>query len=195
MTTPIRFALVILLVVLLACGRSVAFAQSLYRADTYQSLISDHKARHVGDVVTVLVYETSSATTKAGTDANRGGAIGVGVTVPSRGRSYEIKTNNDFEGGGKTERTGQILAQMTATITSININGDLVLSGEQLVEINNEKQRIRVEGRVRPQDVSESNTVLSSRLADSRISYVGQGEIADRQHPTWWQRFLTMFGL
>ena len=48
---------------------------------------------------------------------------------------------------------------------------------------------------MRPQDVSETNIVLSSRLADARIRYAGQGDLSDKQRPAWWQRFLTWFGV
>jgi flagellar L-ring protein precursor FlgH len=80
-------------------------------------------------------------------------------------------------------------------IKEILPSGDLVVAGEQLLEINNESQRISVEGRVRPQDVSDTNVVLSSRIANARIRYAGQGDLSDRQRPAWWQRFLTLFGV
>jgi flagellar L-ring protein precursor FlgH len=69
------------------------------------------------------------------------------------------------------------------------------VTGEQLVEINDETQRIRLEGRVRPQDITENNSVLSSRLSDAKISYVGDGVLAERQKPGWLARLLIWLGL
>jgi flagellar L-ring protein precursor FlgH len=87
-----------------------------------------------------------------------------------------------------------MLAQMTVTVTSVGANGDLFVTGEQLLEINADKQRIKVEGRVRPLDISDTNTVLSYRLADARISYLGDGELANHQHQGFWSRLFTMAG-
>jgi len=61
--------------------------------------------------------------------------------------------------------------------------------------INEEQQRINVEGRIRPQDLSDQNVVLSNRVADARITYVGEGDLAQRQKPAWWHHFLDLFGL
>jgi flagellar L-ring protein precursor FlgH len=84
---------------------------------------------------------------------------------------------------------------LTVTVKGVAENGDLLIAGEQLLEINNERQQIKVEGRVRPHDISDVNTVLSTRIADAKISYVGDGDLADRQRPSWWHRLLTWFGL
>jgi flagellar L-ring protein FlgH len=100
-----------------------------------------------------------------------------------------------LNGRGVTQREGRVLAQITVAVQSIAPNGDLLIAGEQLLEINNERQQIRVEGRVRLQDVSDVNTVLSTRLADAHISYAGEGDIADRQRPSWWHKLLTWFGI
>jgi flagellar L-ring protein precursor FlgH len=106
-----------------------------------------------------------------------------------------VKTNNQMDGRGRTEREGRVLAQITVAIKEIASSGDLVIAGDQLLELTARSQHIHVEGRVRPQDVSDANVVLSTRIANAKISYAGQGDLADVQHPAWWQRFLTLFGL
>jgi flagellar L-ring protein precursor FlgH len=74
-------------------------------------------------------------------------------------------------------------------------HGDLLVGGTQLIEVNEEKQHIVLEGRVRPVDVSESNTVLSSRLADAKITYVGDGLLGDKQRPGVIGRILSWLGI
>ena len=69
------------------------------------------------------------------------------------------------------------------------------MAGEQLLEINGEKQTIRAEGRVRPRDVTEQNIVLSSRMAEAKLAFVGDGVLGDMQRPRWWQRLLGLFGI
>lgn len=172
-----------------------AYADSLYKPGSFQSLTSDVRIRHVGDLITVMVYESSSASSSANTTAGRNASVNVGVTAQRHNYAGSIATGNQSDGGGRTARVGQVLAQLTVTVREIAPNGDLVIAGDQWVDINNEGQRITVEGRVRPQDISETNVVMSTRIANARISYAGQGDVSDRQRPAWWQRFLSLFGV
>jgi flagellar L-ring protein precursor FlgH len=80
------------------------------------------------------------------------------------------------------------------TVREVLPNGDLSVAGEQVLTINNEQQRINIEGRVRTQDITDANVVLSSRLADARITYAGDGELADRQKPAWWRHAFDWLG-
>lgn len=180
---------------LLCCASDASATDSLYRPDTFQSLTSDLRARRVGDLITVMVYESASASSTANTSAGRD--AGVGLDVQGTGKSWAagINANNQMDGRGRTQREGKVLAQITVVIRAIGERGDLTISGEQLVDINNESQQISIEGQVRPQDVSDTNIVLSTRVANARIRYSGQGDLADKQRPAWWQRFLTLFGV
>ncbi|OEZ54743.1 MULTISPECIES: flagellar basal body L-ring protein FlgH [unclassified Duganella] len=188
-----RFTFLLMLAALGCAGG--AQATSLYQPATYQSFTSDLRPRRVGDLITVMVYESASASSTANTSAGRDAGVGMDIHTPGKGYNAGVKANNQLDGRGRTAREGRVLAQITVAIREITEQGDLVIAGEQLLEVNNEKQQIRVEGRIRPQDVSDANVVLSTRIAGAKISYVGQGDLADVQHPAWWQRFLTLFGL
>ncbi len=179
---------------LMACGQC-AIAESLYKPATYKSLTSDLRARQVGDLITVMVYESASATSTANTSVGRDANVGLEVQGTVKGYSAGINANNQTDGRGRTQREGKVLAQITVTIKHIAENGDLSIAGEQVLDINNERQQIAIEGRIRPQDVSDTNVVLSTRIANAKISYSGEGDLADKQRPAWWQRVLTLFGL
>jgi flagellar L-ring protein FlgH len=170
-------------------------AESLYKPASYQALTSDLRARRVGDLITVMVYESASASSTANTSANREASISADVQGTGKHYAAGIGASNGTEGRGRTLREGKVLAQITVFINAVAANGDLTISGQQLVDINNERQEIVIEGRVRPQDVSDTNVVLSTRVANARIRYTGQGDLADKQGPAWWQRFLTLFGV
>jgi flagellar L-ring protein precursor FlgH len=180
---------------LLASASPALATDSLYRPDTYQPLTSDLRARRVGDLITVMVYENASASSAANTSAGR--EAGVGLDVQGTGKSWSagINASNQTDGRGRTQREGKVLAQLTVIIRAIGDKGELSISGEQVVDINNERQEIAIEGQVRPQDVSDTNVVLSTRIANARIRYTGRGDLADKQRPAWWQRFLTLFGV
>jgi len=168
---------------------------SLYSDASYQSLTSDRRQFRVGDVVTLLIAENSSASSTADTGTARDSAVGLGVTIPQWSKTAGITANNDFSGVGRTQRGGCVLGQLTVTVRDVTAGGDLLVGGEQLLEVNGEKQTIRAEGRLRPRDINEQNVALSTRLADARLSFVGDGVLGDQQRPRWWQKLLTLFGL
>jgi flagellar L-ring protein precursor FlgH len=170
-------------------------AESLYKPGNFQSLTSDLRPRKVGDVITVLVYESASASSAADTNAGRSGSVGLDLHAGGKDVSGAINASNEMDGRGRTQREGRILAQLTVVVKAVTDSGDLLIAGEQVVEVNNERQQISVEGTVRPQDISDANVVRSTRVANARIRYAGEGDLADKQRPAWWQRFLSLFGV
>jgi flagellar L-ring protein precursor FlgH len=88
-----------------------------------------------------------------------------------------------------------VLITLGVTVREVLANGDLRVSGEQMLAVNGEQQRVTLEGRVRPSDVSDGNVVLSTRLADARITYVGEGELSQRQERAWWRKLLDWAGM
>lgn len=191
----LRIYMVIVATVAAVSFSEEAWTASLYQERTYQSLASDRKAHRRGDLITVLVYENASASSAANTITGRDANVAFNLDGISTSRSGGLKTNNQLDGRGRTQREGRVLAQITAMVKEIAENGDLIIVGEHLLEVNNERQQIKVEGRIRQQDVSDANTALSTRLADAKISYVGDGDLSERQRPGWWHKVLTWFGL
>lgn len=175
---------------------SLVWGESLYNENTFQSLVGDRRANHVGDSITVLIYENSSATASNDTMTAKNGGIGIGIKLlPNFDKSATVKLSEDSSGKGKIQRSGKLLAQLTVTVQEIAKNGELLIKGIQLLEINGEKQQIQVEGRVRPQDITEFNTVLSSRIADANISYIGEGTLSQKKTPGILGRIFTFLGL
>jgi flagellar L-ring protein precursor FlgH len=188
-----RFFLSLLLAAL-ACVQMTG-ATSLYKEQTYRPLTADNKAYRVGDTLTVQVAENSSATTSAATGTRR--KNGITADVKNDGKQVGqlgVAMGGDFDGGGSTQRANRVLTTVTVTVREVLANGDLKISGEQLLVVNEEPQKVTLEGRVRPADVSDGNLVLSSRLADAKITYVGEGDIAERNQRPWWRKFLDWSG-
>lgn len=180
---------------LLAAALSVP-AQSLYDEKTYRALTADNKAFRVGDVLTVQVVENSAAQANADTGTRRTNNVSAQLDRPKLAPvNVGLGVTGNFDGGGQTARAGKLLAQLSVTVREVLPNGDLRVSGEQLLLINEEQQKIVLEGRVRAQDISDGNVVVSSRLADAKINYVGQGDLADRQRPAWWRKVFDWLGL
>lgn len=174
-------------------------AESLYQPQQHVPLVADLRARHVGDSITILVVENSSAATSARSNLGRRTEAGAHATVAADGRDHRLGggagTDSQFEGGGTVQRSDRLLAQITATVVREADNGELWIAGEHQVEINSDRRQIRVEGRVRATDIGRDNSVQSNRLADARITYVGDGQLSERQNPGWLAKLLLWLGL
>ena len=174
---------------------SSLLAGSLFDADDYHPLAADNKAWRVGDNLTVLIIENAQASASANTATTKDGSVSGSLRGTNKTRSGGIDLTEDFKGGGTVTRSGKLLAQVTVSVQAIQPSGDLDVKGEQLIELNNEKQHITLEGRIRPQDISTDNTVPSTRVSNTRISYVGQGVLGEKQKPGILTRFFTWIGL
>ncbi|WP_339527241.1 flagellar basal body L-ring protein FlgH [Pseudomonas sp. EA_35y_Pfl2_R111] len=167
--------LVWLTVPVLACG------QSLINADGYRSLTGDRRGHHVGETLTVLVIESTSAESSAGTGADSQTNILGSATTDSNSYQVGLGLQGDTNGEGQTSRRGQVRANVSVRIVEELPEGLLRVSGEQMLTVNDEQQQIRVSGLVRPDDISYDNTVLSFRLADAQIDIIGDGVVTDAQ--------------
>lgn len=188
---------VLLCAAIVAMSLRTAAAESLYLEGTFRALTADNKAFKVGDALTVQVFENSSASTSANTGTRRANEISGSVTHESGRRVGQlgIGVTGDFDGGGKTQRANKLLATLTVTVLEVLPNRELRVAGEQLLTVNDELQKVNLEGRVRPQDISDGNVVLSTRLADARITYLGEGDVSDRARRSAWRRIIDWLGL
>ncbi|QGW82242.1 flagellar basal body L-ring protein FlgH [Variovorax paradoxus] len=190
-----RIGLSLALALLLSASLPVA-AESLYQEGSFRPLTADNKAFRVGDSLTVQVFENSSASTSADTGTRRNNDISGSVTQTGNRvvGQLGIGVSGGFDGGGRTQRANKLLATLTVTVQEVLASGELRVAGEQLLTVNEELQKVNLEGRVRPQDISDGNVVLSTRLADARITYVGEGDVTDRARRAGWRKVLDWLG-
>jgi len=158
-------------------------AESLWKPAS-ESLFTDKKAAKVGDIVTILIVESSSSSQKASTDfdksLNHSNNAGVGPLLDLL-PSISASSGQSGSAAGSTSRSTNFLARISATVTQVQENGNLVIEGTRTVETNKEKQEIKLNGTVRPQDIAPDNTILSTYIADATITSTGKGPIGDRQ--------------
>ncbi|MFT4171318.1 MAG: flagellar basal body L-ring protein FlgH [Rhodocyclaceae bacterium] len=178
-----------------AVGVPAAHAESLYSPSEFRALASDGKAYRVGDVLTVQIVENATAASNADTSTKRDNQINANLSLSNNPTiAGGINIGGDFVGGGTTQRSGRLLAQITVSVREVLPNGLLKIAGEQLLTINGEAQRIGIEGLVRPRDISDGNIVQSTRVSDARVTYEGDGPLSERQRPGWWRQFLDLIG-
>jgi flagellar L-ring protein precursor FlgH len=189
-----RVAFPVLAALLLSLA-GIAPAQSLYREDSWRPLTADNKAFRPGDVLTVQVFENSSAVTSADTGTRRNNQLQADLAHGSRSVAQaSVAVGGDFDGGGHTQRTNRLLTTVSVTVQEVLPSGQLRIAGAQSLTVNDEVQTVTLEGLVRPTDVSDANVVQSTRIAQARITYLGEGELTERGRRPWWRRVLDVVG-
>lgn len=164
-------------------------------------LTSDRRASRVNDLITVRVIENieSSATAdsaldkKSSANASVPTLFGLETLLPSRidpNNLASMSADSAFKGGGTTSRTSMLTATMTARVSEVLPNGDLVLESVRELDLNGERQIVVLTGIVRAQDVRRSNQVLSTQIAQLRIQYYGRGLMKDNLKPGWLVRVM-----
>ncbi len=167
-----------------------------------RSMFVDRKAHRIGDIVTILIQENSSATSDANTDTKRESDIKdevkswIKVILNSLGilpdikalkvvndylPKIELSADHQYKSEGTTTRSQKLQARLSAKIVEILPNGNYILEGKQDVLVNGEKQTITITGEVRPDDITSENTVVSSAIANAKIVYSGSGTVGDKQ--------------
>ena len=148
----------------------------------YTSLYTDHKARCLGDIVTVIVIESSKAAKSAATQSSKksgsDGALSDLFGLGGLPLKMGVDAGSDYAGSGSTTRSGTMEATVSAVVKEILPNGNLVLEGSRRVTVNDDVQIITVKGVVRPQAIRSDNSVLSTYMADAQIEYIGEGPTA-----------------
>ena len=164
-------------------------------AAAIHNLYSDHRAMKVDDILTILIDESAKAGSQSKTATSKENSLGLQGSgngalgfVPQAGLSGGTKVG--FDGRGGTSREGNLVATISARVLKVLDNGNLVIEGSKIVEINNEKEIIKITGVVRPQDIQQNNIVYSSSIADAQITYAGKGVADTGRRPGFLARFL-----
>lgn len=164
----------------------------------YAPLTSGGRAAVVGDVITILLVERTQATKSNSANTDRAGNIG--LTPPTTGPLSKLFSPSDigasgtqaFQGKGGAAQSNQLSGEITVTVAKVMPNGTMMVRGQKQLVLNRGDEYIQISGLVRPADLSPDNRVLSTRVADARITYTGKGEIARASRQGWLQRFFSM---
>lgn len=159
-------------------------------------LFTDRRARYVGDTLTVVIEEKTTASKKSSGSANRTGTTDLNVPVVTgapgtifQGAEVSAKSANAFAGKGDAASNNLFTGNLSVTVIEVLENGNLLVSGEKQVTINQGTEYIRFSGVVNPINLSAANAVSSTRVADARIEYRGTGYISEAQTMGWLSRF------
>ncbi|CDY78366.1 Flagellar L-ring protein FlgH [Caballeronia glathei] len=159
-------------------------------------LFEDQRPRNVGDILTIVISENVNATKSSQANTNRAGNGSFAVPIsPGIFGGLFNNTNlsatgaNKFTAAGGASAANTFNGTLTVTVTGVLPNGNLQVSGEKQMLINQGNEFVRFSGVVNPTTISGSNTVFSTQVADAKIEYSAKGYIDEAQNMGWLQRF------
>lgn len=147
---------------------------AIYQPAAFRPVFEDRRARHVGDVLTLVITERTSAN-KAGTaTGNKSGSVS--ATLPGKlsstfGNPLTAATTNTYTDGDNQTASNAFTGTMGITVVEVLGNGNLIVAGEKQIGMNKGTEYIRFSGMINPDSIATGNTVQSTAVADARVEY------------------------
>jgi flagellar L-ring protein precursor FlgH len=176
-------------------------AQSLWRDDVSHPMFSDKRGAGVGDILTIVVSENTTANKSNETKTERSSSLTAAITSflfsPAASKlatqggqlpAMAYTSDHKHDGTGAINDTESIVAHIAVRITDVLPNGNFVIEGKRETSFSGEHQTIVLRGMVRSDDVAADNTVLSYNVADATIQIIGKGTVTDSQNKGWFNR-------
>ena len=169
---------------------------AIYQAGFETNLYEDRKANRIGDVITVVLTERMAAQKKAENKISKGSNTSIAnpmlfgrAGIAGINTGVEFGGERGFNGEADANQSNSLTGSITVTVADVLPNGLLAVRGEKWITLNNGDELIRLSGLIRPEDVGPDNSVLSTRIADARITYSGTGAFANASKPGWLSQF------
>ena len=146
--------------------------------------IADQRARHVGDILTVTIQETTQVRNEERIERSNDTTLAARLEAYSLSNKtfnenilprIDIRKESDFNGQARQNSNSDVRASIAVVVLDVQPNGNLVVAGARSVQVNDETRTLRISGVVRPLDVTPANTIGSSQVADARIAITGEG--------------------
>ena len=171
---------------------------AIYQAGQEMALFADLKARRVGDVLTIVLNESTNASKNAITKTTKSSAVAdtgpslFGKSIMTKGvpiLDTTLTGSNTFDGEGSSSQSNSLVGSLTVTVMDVQANGNLVVQGDKSLKLNQGDEFVHISGVIRPADIATDNTVTSDKLADAHISYSGKGILDNSNRMGWLSRF------
>jgi flagellar L-ring protein precursor FlgH len=161
-------------------------------------MVGDKRAAGVGDILSIVVQESSTATKDNNTKTSKKSSIDASIntflyspaasgllTKGGKLPALQLAGKQDFDGGGKINNSEHIIARIAVQVIDVLPNKNLVIEGRRVTSFSGETQEIILRGIVRSADISAANTVFSYNVSDATIRFVSKGTVTDNQRKGW----------
>ncbi len=182
---------------------------AIFQSGFSRNLFEDRRASRVGDIITIVLEETTRSSNDSSTNNFKNSDTQVSAPsvfgsvkalntneskiLPNLNSAFnnQITADRTFNGSSKSNQNNRLIGTITVTVSDVLPNGNLMIRGEKWIHLNQGKDYIRLTGMVRPEDITSENTVASNKIADARIAYSGTGQNNDVNVMGWLARFFT----
>ena len=165
--------------------------------DGYAALYEGSRARRVGDPLTIVLVERTSASKSAGSKLDSSG--GFSITPPStgnlslfKGTDASVSGSRNFNGSGSADQANALSGEVSVTVAAVYPNGTMLIQGQKRVTLNRGDEFVQIKGLIRVADIDANNRVPSTRVADAQIAYTGKGDVARASRQGWLGRFFSV---
>ncbi|MBK8538292.1 MAG: flagellar basal body L-ring protein FlgH [Candidatus Competibacteraceae bacterium] len=170
---------------------------TIYQAGRDMRVFEDRTARRVGDLVVIRLVENTAATKSATTKVEKNSEVGLTnpaffgppLTIGSVTLETDIQGKRKLNGEGSSDQSNSLTGNISAVVVGVYPNGNLAVRGEKMLTLNQGEEMVQISGVIRPEDILPSNVILSSQVADAKITYAGNGVLADANTAGWLSRF------
>ncbi len=173
---------------------------AIYQAAAYRPLFEDRRARHVGDVLTIVINEKTQAGKQASSSGAKTSAIDSSISAVAglplktfQGLGVNAEASNKYEDESDLNSSNTFSGSVTVTVIEVLPNGNLVVAGEKQIGLDKGTEYIRLSGVVQPDTIQAGNTVSSAKVADARIEYRTSAKFDKAEMMNWLGRFFLSF--
>lgn len=173
---------------------------AIYNVASARPLFEDRRARYIGDTLTISIVEKTAASKISENKAERSQSLKMSVPTivglpfkSAQGMALDASDSNTFDGKGQNNSSNDFTSTITVTVIEVYPNGNLLVSGEKQIGLKEGEEFIRFSGVVNPNNITSSNTVVSTQIADARIEYKANGFIDSAQVMGWLGKFFLTF--
>jgi len=173
---------------------------AIYQAASYTPMFEDRRARHVGDVLTIVINEKTQAGKKASSNGSKTGAIDSSISAVTglplktfQGTGIKADSSTEYDDKSAVNSSNTFSGNITVTVTEVLPNGNLAVAGEKQIALDKGTEYIRLSGVVQPDTIQAGNTVSSAKVADARIEYRTSAKLDSAEVMSWLARFFLSF--
>jgi flagellar L-ring protein precursor FlgH len=183
-----------------ALPTQVAGNGAVYQTAAYTPLFEDRRARHVGDVLTIVINEKTQAAKAASSNGAKTGAIDSSISAVAglplktfQGVGLKADSSAEYDDESAVNSSNTFSGNVTVTVVEVLPNGNLMVAGEKQIALDKSTEYIRLSGVVQPDTIQAGNTVSSAKVADARIEYRTSAKLDSAEVMGWLARFFLSF--
>jgi flagellar L-ring protein precursor FlgH len=173
---------------------------AIYQAAAYRPLFEDRRARHVGDILTIVISEKTEAGKEASSNGSKTGALDSSISAVAglplktfQGLGVNAASSVEYDDKSGLNSSNTFSGSVTVTVIEVLSNGNLVVAGEKQIGLDKGTEYIRLSGVVQPDTIQAGNVVASSKVADARIEYRTSAKLDSAEVMNWLARFFLSF--